>query len=882
MSEVDGVLRRFRQDFTYYAPRALKIKTKSGEIKPFNLNDAQQYAHNRLESQLSETGKIRALVLKGRQQGVSTYIQGRFYWRTSTRSGKRAFILTHELAATKNLFDMAQRFHKHCPSVLRPHTQYSNANELYFDRTDSGYSVATAGSRDTGRSATAQLMHGCLSPDTIVVTPSGSPRRMGDFAVGDSVRTHTGKIASIAFISSKKASVKVVRLQGSSAPVVATAEHKFWTPNGMLELGSLSVGDTIGYPVETIASQDVSWPYRLDYGRVAGRGGAGSVGPDTLHATRELGLVLGLYLAEGSVIRQSKAPCRPAAVQFTVHEREVKRTLDWLSALGPCWRSPPSIEIRPGTKAVKVIVYSRSFAEFVLARCGELDEKAMPREWRLNEEFARGLVIGYFSGDGGGESTRFTRVVRAPSTRGAISFGMRDALASLGYGWASISYRDGAVRNGRNEKPQWTVSVYSSGADRLFTEMGRECHPRQRNQPVKMQISGGYAWLPILSIEDGGEREVMDFEVDHPDHSYCIWQCASSNSERAFWPNAADHLAGIGQTVPDSDGTEVIHETTANGIANEFYGAWQEAVKGRGQYRAIFIPWFWQREYRVSLDRYRSITGSDLDLSSKDEQYQKTFGLDLEQMAWRSFKIIDDFKGDKSLFDQEYPASPELAFTRSSGRACIDVGLVVVARKTVLPPSGVRVMGVDPAEYGDDDTHFSMREGRCISREHRETGKLDVMQVAGIAKVKALEWKAQVVNVDATGIGAGVWARLKELIEPLGIPVNRVMLGEGAHDKTRFRNRRNELAWAMKEWFEEGPVQIPDDDAYCAELTAPEYDYEGSNRMFRLESKEHMRLVRKIPSPDAFDSTMLTFASTSVPGREDDRDETPAGSWRVG
>jgi hypothetical protein len=513
MSEVDGVLRRFRQDFTYYAPRALKIKTKSGEIKPFNLNDAQQYAHDRLESQLSETGKIRALVLKGRQQGVSTYIQGRFYWRTSTRSGKRAFILTHELAATKNLFDMAQRFHKHCPSVLRPHTQYSNANELYFDRTDSGYSVATAGSRDTGRSATAQLMHG---------------------------------------------------------------------------------------------------------------------------------------------------------------------------------------------------------------------------------------------------------------------------------------------------------------------------------------------------------------------------------SERAFWPNAADHLAGIGQTVPDSDGTEVIHETTANGIANEFYGAWQEAVKGRGQYRAIFIPWFWQREYRVSLDRYRSITGSDLDLSAKDEQYQKTFGLDLEQMAWRSFKIIDDFKGDKSLFDQEYPASPELAFTRSSGRACIDVGLVVVARKTVLPPSGVRVMGVDPAEYGDDDTHLSLREGRCISREHRETGKLDVMQVAGIAKVKALEWGAQVVNVDATGIGAGVWARLKELIEPLGIPVNRVMLGEGAHDKTRFRNRRNELAWAMKEWFEEGPVQIPDDDAYCAELTAPEYDYEGSNRMFRLESKEHMKIVRKIPSPDAFDSTMLTFASTSVPGREDDRDETPAGSWRVG
>ena len=151
---------RLRDNFPYYAPRCLKIRTKAGAVFPFTLNQAQLYLHHKLEEQKAITGKVRALVLKGRQQGCSTYTEGRFFQRVTHRRGTRAFILTHMDEATNNLFGMAKRFYEHCPEVVRPSLQFSNAKELVFDKLDSGYKVGTAGSKGTGRGDTIQLFHG--------------------------------------------------------------------------------------------------------------------------------------------------------------------------------------------------------------------------------------------------------------------------------------------------------------------------------------------------------------------------------------------------------------------------------------------------------------------------------------------------------------------------------------------------------------------------------------------------------------------------------------------------------------------------------------------------------------------------------------------------
>lgn len=153
-------LARLRDDFHFFARTCLRIRTKSGAIIPLVLNQAQTFLHDKLERQRRETGKVRAIVLKARQMGASTYIEARFYWRLWGGKGLRAFILTHEQAATDNLFSMAKRYHDNVPEVFRHPTQAANAKELSFADRDCSYSVATAGTKEVGRSATMQLFHG--------------------------------------------------------------------------------------------------------------------------------------------------------------------------------------------------------------------------------------------------------------------------------------------------------------------------------------------------------------------------------------------------------------------------------------------------------------------------------------------------------------------------------------------------------------------------------------------------------------------------------------------------------------------------------------------------------------------------------------------------
>src|SRR5436309_2107382 len=130
-------LQGLKDDFPQYAERCLKIRAKTGATLPLALNRAQRHMHERLEAQrASSGGRVRALVLKARQQGFSTYIEGRFYWKATHTRGVQAFILTHEQDATDNLFGMVKRFHAHCPQRVKATVGKGNAKALHFAKLD--------------------------------------------------------------------------------------------------------------------------------------------------------------------------------------------------------------------------------------------------------------------------------------------------------------------------------------------------------------------------------------------------------------------------------------------------------------------------------------------------------------------------------------------------------------------------------------------------------------------------------------------------------------------------------------------------------------------------------------------------------------------------
>ena len=162
MSEADSIerLRRLREPgaLADFASECLTVRTKEGAFKKLLLNSAQNYAHRRFEEQRAKNGRVRALVLKGRQQGISTYIAARYYQRASLRRGVNVYILSHEQSSSDTLFGIVDRYHKSNP--LAPHVGIANTKEMEFDRLESSYAVATAGAKAAGRSKALTLFHG--------------------------------------------------------------------------------------------------------------------------------------------------------------------------------------------------------------------------------------------------------------------------------------------------------------------------------------------------------------------------------------------------------------------------------------------------------------------------------------------------------------------------------------------------------------------------------------------------------------------------------------------------------------------------------------------------------------------------------------------------
>ena len=95
---------RLRTRSGYFAEHALKLRSKIGPLEPFILNDAQRKLHGLIEEQKAKTGRVRVVVLKARQLGITSYVAARYFHRTVHRPGLRTFILGHERRARAQIF----------------------------------------------------------------------------------------------------------------------------------------------------------------------------------------------------------------------------------------------------------------------------------------------------------------------------------------------------------------------------------------------------------------------------------------------------------------------------------------------------------------------------------------------------------------------------------------------------------------------------------------------------------------------------------------------------------------------------------------------------------------------------------------------------------
>jgi hypothetical protein len=352
-------------------------------------------------------------------------------------------------------------------------------------------------------------------------------------------------------------------------------------------------------------------------------------------------------------------------------------------------------------------------------------------------------------------------------------------------------------------------------------------------------------------------------------------------SEYAFWPNADTHSAGIGQAIADVDGTEDIRESTANGIGNAFHRDWKAAERGESDYEAIFLPWFWHEEYVAN-------PPDEWEAPPSWKEYAENYGLAPEQLYWawlknRKMAVVAGGSSDEPCpkFRQEYPANADEAF-QTSGNSFISPEKVIKARKAKVSGYGPIILAVDPARGGGDKTGIIDRQGRRMGAHVcKRLDSSDLMATAGEVQRIAKDIGAAKVVIDTTGLGAGLYDRLRELI---GNMVEGVNFGERAHDKEHYANRRAEMWDGMRAWLEDpAGVQIPDDDSLHGDMCAPVRGssatrFDSSGRLI-IEPKDKIK-ERLGNSPDLGDAGALTFAvELSSQKTVFDASETFGSAW---
>ncbi len=325
-------------------------------------------------------------------------------------------------------------------------------------------------------------------------------------------------------------------------------------------------------------------------------------------------------------------------------------------------------------------------------------------------------------------------------------------------------------------------------------------------------------------------------------------------SEAAFYRNGENISAGIMKAVPDAEGTEIIVESTASGTNNLFYNLAQKGKSGKGSFELIFIPWYWQEEYRRKLPENFYLTDEEI-------SYKTLYNLDDEQMYWRRIEI-EDSDGGIRQFKREYPATVDEAFEASLDNGLFNAEDILAARLTPLIQDKNRIIiGLDVAGSSQGDrTVFAFRKGANLTKLEVYKG-WDTTAVVGRCVQIIREYNPIMIFIDV-GYNRGVYDRLVEL--RYGGRVIGVNFGGGADDPTRFQNKRAEMYHRFAKWLADKPCSISLDKPLAEELQSEimltTVRPPDSHGRLLLLSKDQIKKDNNGYSPDLADAAALTFA----------------------
>lgn len=158
--KVKKIINKFKESLNIYSKNCLNIIDKHGKLVPLVFNEAQLLLDRQITQQYAQQNRVRMLILKSRQTGISTYCQARGFWHTVSKQNQNAVVVSHLNDSTKAIFGMVRNFYDNLPHPLvKPDLKESTTSSLQFTH-GSRWRIATARTSEVGRGWTTNYLHG--------------------------------------------------------------------------------------------------------------------------------------------------------------------------------------------------------------------------------------------------------------------------------------------------------------------------------------------------------------------------------------------------------------------------------------------------------------------------------------------------------------------------------------------------------------------------------------------------------------------------------------------------------------------------------------------------------------------------------------------------
>ena len=341
-------------------------------------------------------------------------------------------------------------------------------------------------------------------------------------------------------------------------------------------------------------------------------------------------------------------------------------------------------------------------------------------------------------------------------------------------------------------------------------------------------------------------------------------------------------IVGLPATEPDriegvhADGGVLLLMDETKGIGQDVYDALQGALTGGEDSRLVVA----------------STPGAPLGpffrACNEGEGFWRQIHLSSEDSSRVNAKWVEGRAREWGVESALYQMRVKGEFADAGEGQLFSYALVEKAQAAAVAPGPV-TLGVDVARSIAGDVNAV-----CVARGGKVEKFVlwrspDLMATVARVMGEAGQVLPESIAVDAGGVGAGVVDRLAQL----RFRVQGVQFGGGAQDSQRFRNRRAELFWGLRELLEQGKVSLPDDDELVADLTSVRYRFTQDGRV-ELEPKDEIR--KKLGrSPDRADALVLAVAhlsakkvvsgclmgTFSLAGGQADPYLVPASRWRA-